>query len=1180
MMVFVLAILTLLSMISAVFLTNSAIEKSISHAYSDELRAKMAAQSGVEEAIARLTFIANRGWFQNGDLDTTWMYFGDQLNEKLPPNLSTPLEKAKNPSFAVEQDGNPYSGNNTPRYKTVNGKQLGFTGSVYSTYTEEGDIFISKVLDCQGMINVNDGTEYNILHPVNQNLKRILNILGSQPAIGVPALGDTLVANRPPVGYSSKIEILRALGYDNTKFNKVRDFLTCYSWSNNSVALPVPLDASVLSSYPFGSSYLRPTNGGVKIFRYGHGKNYKGQQIGAPLKFSANPSDNPEFGIYSYDALNPQWIEIARRSPVNINTAPREILIALLKDLQGFFVYERPARAPADIFYRWLPKAYTFDMSRPSEENYSGFDEIGYLNLTLKIDDALAGKIADEIIKCRARSAPYAASNFGGSFKTWAQFDAFADELVKSNVVKDSRNWPLPGDDGGDDSYVPWDGGGPSSNAPSNPQAASAFCRRLASQALADVLKANFNPNLHLNEINPARTIRRLVDKTDLLVNSTEFCFVPMGTFEIESIGLVLKPKGAAAGTTAGPADDLEIIAQKKINTVVQVYDAYHESTFDKFYKGDFGARTKGPTTSTNRAVEAGPEADNGNLPEDETGYEGYITLTTNLGSFNGNSTKAKNQLVQTSSGCTTNFGSTFHSHFQFDHKAHSASGMVQVDQNNYADKSETVASPYSPVTGSKYRVCRSFKVAQNNTAPNGYYYSPSDLRIDGAYMETHSAIGYVIDKGQYKDGFVVSFWMKPNFYPEGTARIKTLVSSNTYQNHSDTYGMMPLTAYFLPSHGPLHDPSSTSYGGPGRRCSILCANAFPAEIISPGGGVGHASPTLNHEFESPSEDFNRLVGSDGKVNVMRGWEWMHVTIQYKTQGFEIYVNGKVLPATTEIVVHEKPPSDWIATLMDQTLRIGGELAKKASESLNGIPRRMYFADCTLDEVYVWDSPGQSAGINNSINIFTLGRHYKPTDSNENDGTFTSALIDLFKGTRKPAPMANSTPPGGETSAASASTSLKSNLEIIGASWTVLAEDYDTSTEPGGNSRMKPVMYDWYQWYSTGGIPAKLTPQNLNDVNGYPSETCADMYFLLPAGVKVGPFRQEGFSPVNAVIQQTSQTSSPSDNAFQYKVKFRIGAATNATILLASPIVDDVTIFYRHGTSYRSYYYVNVAEGF
>ncbi len=64
-------------------------------------------------------------------------------------------------------------------------------------------------------------------------------------------------------------------------------------------------------------------------------------------------------------------------------------------------------------------------------------------------------------------------------------------------------------------------------------------------QAKRDLLKANFNPNSDLNKFNPNASLWRSVDKSDLLVYSTEFSLLPgTGAQEMESVGRVLDRGG------------------------------------------------------------------------------------------------------------------------------------------------------------------------------------------------------------------------------------------------------------------------------------------------------------------------------------------------------------------------------------------------------------------------------------------------------------------------------------------------------------------------------------------------------------------------------------------------------------------------------------------------------------
>ncbi len=70
-----------------------------------------------------------------------------------------------------------------------------------------------------------------------------------------------------------------------------------------------------------------------------------------------------------------------------------------------------------------------------------------------------------------------------------------------------------------------------------------------ARQAKRDILKANFNPNSDLNKFNPNPVLFRSVDKSDLLVYSTEFSLFPVHGREVQSAGRVLSRQGRLLAT-------------------------------------------------------------------------------------------------------------------------------------------------------------------------------------------------------------------------------------------------------------------------------------------------------------------------------------------------------------------------------------------------------------------------------------------------------------------------------------------------------------------------------------------------------------------------------------------------------------------------------------------------------
>ena len=151
-----------------------------------------------------------------------------------------------------------------------------------------------------------------------------------------------------------------------------------------------------------------------------------------------------------------------------------------------------------------------FTVSWPATRAARAVDWIAAPNSAgwLAVVRTLAGSRSSFALPRCSFNTPHAALPFGGPFKTWAQFHAFCDHLARTAILSDDR---FPEE----------------------------HCRRQGSQALADVLKANFNPNFTPNEINPDRNLYLMVDKTDLIVNSTEFCFLPTGYFQVNALGRI-----------------------------------------------------------------------------------------------------------------------------------------------------------------------------------------------------------------------------------------------------------------------------------------------------------------------------------------------------------------------------------------------------------------------------------------------------------------------------------------------------------------------------------------------------------------------------------------------------------------------------------------------------------------
>ncbi len=213
-----------------------------------------------------------------------------------------------------------------PSYLTGGAYSLPYSGLMASTYVPQGDQYVLKILD---------GASQLYLNNPQASLARMLDTLGvaiadelrrrGEPVVDpIRGRGARIVDFRTQLGgaYRGKEELIQVLGRDD--FELVRDYVTAWTWVDPSTIAPDP---------------------------------------GAP----------------SIEGV-PGWKK-EPRAPVNVNTAARPVLVAVLTDLDG----------PND-------PAITYDQ---------------------------AGRIADEII--RFRSSGTAGE---GPFRSWTELYAFVDGMV------------------------------------------------------------------------------------------------------------------------------------------------------------------------------------------------------------------------------------------------------------------------------------------------------------------------------------------------------------------------------------------------------------------------------------------------------------------------------------------------------------------------------------------------------------------------------------------------------------------------------------------------------------------------------------------------------------------------------------------------------------------------------
>jgi hypothetical protein len=192
-------------------------------------------------------------------------------------------------------------------------------------------------------------------------------------------------------------------------------------------------------------------------------------------------------------------------------------------------------------------------------------------------------------------------------------------------------------------------------------------------------------------------------------------------------------------------------------------------------------------------------------------------------------------------------------------------------------------------------------------------------------------------------------------------------------------------------------------------------------------------------------------------------------------------------------------------------------------------------ADATIDEFHVWDSWNDEMGPRG----WHKGRYYKPINSEE-ERTFVSGPIQLrTRPFRSLAPPSAETPTGGmtppKTNAVKAS---DEQIRVLGAAWTWYGGGYD--------SEWNRVLRDW-------DVPI----YNMN-----PIDRMIDLQIWFEVdGVEYGPLVNDRYSEISDIGVLV-----PEEGEFRYKARFVLDPGiTVSSVLVDTPVLDDVTIFYTIG---------------
>jgi hypothetical protein len=314
------------------------------------------------------------------------------------------------------------------------------------------------------------------------------------------------------------------------------------------------------------------------------------------------------------------------------------------------------------------------------------------------------------------------------------------------------------------------------------------------------------------------------------------------------------------------------------------------------------------------------------------------------------------------------------------------------------------------------------------------------------------------------------------------------------------------------------------------------------------------------------------------ELGPLRAGAWTHVAVAWSfprrrrppPDAVRIYVDGRVLPGS-ESLPHLMPDDEegtpfettprWTTHSLQASAGAGGPLWVKNTLRIGGEPSKLfdlpgdaglfpgnYSADATFDEVYLWlnRGPQVTGGLWGLREMWRRGRYYVPDDADPDDARFSSAPIDLRRA------------PG--RSLDGAAPERPAIPRLLAAAWT---------ERPGALDASGPYLRD-----ASSQPPAELRPEPTADANGHREATSVDLSVLV-GGAEYGPFRNPGGSPVRG-----SDGAPPAGAEVRFAAKFKRGVGgSRAPILLESPALDDVTLFFDAGAPPVAGW-VAVPEGF
>ncbi|MBI4612457.1 MAG: hypothetical protein HY720_02500 [Planctomycetes bacterium] len=372
-----LAVLSVLLVLTVSMARLMALERSGARSFSIEVRARMAAEAGVERAVAELRRVAAERSYDR--FDDAWIYAGEDWNgdgwlsnrdedsffNREFDTLACPVEHALRPSFFMKDPA------------TTMPVLVGPVAASGVIQDPAGgrSVYVLKVADCASQIDVNGG----LADPVYaERIARMIDLVWEEttkdsaraPEISRP--GKWLLDHRPAAGYSGERELRLTLaeldasnpGLGLDVYRRLSPYLACHPWR----------DPTAIS----------------------------------PLREKTRPALR---GLLRYQNA----LELSERAPVSLNTAPLAVLYASLAGTSGW-AFEEGVLFHRDP-YSGLPDFARGDAgSAALEDRYE----------RVELDLVVARRVAEEIVAYRKAN---------GAFRTFDDLSRMLAGLVQNKAL-------------------------------------------------------------------------------------------------------------------------------------------------------------------------------------------------------------------------------------------------------------------------------------------------------------------------------------------------------------------------------------------------------------------------------------------------------------------------------------------------------------------------------------------------------------------------------------------------------------------------------------------------------------------------------------------------------------------------------------------------------------------------